>query len=152
MQLTPYSVLHATFEPMAIVPAHPTRSVDTSLPRRHGSNCLSTLIKKLAYHSQQSGWLVFIDPPAKLNLPLLTKLGVDSQKIMCVRSNQQLSKTRCLELALQSKHTSLVVCGLQGLQDASLSRLKNAAESGASPAIILDNKDLENTLYKHCLH
>ncbi|MCE0558980.1 MULTISPECIES: SulA-like leucine-rich domain-containing protein [unclassified Motilimonas] len=111
-----------------------------------------SLLNKLIHYGQQPGWLVFIDPPAKLNLPLLASLGLDCQKILCIKSHQQLSKVRCLELALQSTHTRLVVCSIDGLESASLSKLKAAARIGMGSAIFLDGNDIAQAQQTTRLH
>lgn len=110
------------------------------------------LVNKLAYHSQLSGWLVFIDPPAQLDCTLLNAQGVDCRKILIVRSSKTRSKARCLELALESIHTRLVVCDIEGLQGTSLKTLKQAAKMGMGSAILLDTKDMTKITKTRVLH
>lgn len=109
-------------------------------------------VSKLAYHSQLSGWLVFIDPPAHLDCDFLAAHGVDWRKILIVRSSKSRTKARCLALALESIHTRLVVCDSSGLQGASLKALKQAAKMGMGSAILLDGSDMAHLATYKTLH
>ncbi len=110
------------------------------------------LVTKLAYHSRLSGWLVFIDPPAHLDHHFLTNQGVDCRKILVVHSSKTRSKERCLALALESIHTRLVICDINGLQGTSLKTLKQAAQLGMGSAILLDSKDMAKVTRPYSLH
>ncbi|MCE2595654.1 hypothetical protein K6Y31_12570 [Motilimonas cestriensis] len=156
MQLISHSLSQPNLESMTLDLSTLMDKMDesTALAKQpvNQSERYNSLLDKLIHYGQQSGWLVFIDPPAKLNLPLLTSLGVNSQKILCIKSHQQLSKARCLELALQSTHTRLVVCSIDGLQSASLSKLKAAAQIGMGAAIFLDGNDIAQAQHTTRLH
>lgn len=99
---------------------------------------LRLLAPALRSLSQSGQWIVWINPPFTLYAPALIKLGIDTRKILIIRSEQHKDALWALERACRSAACSSALAWLdeQKLRSKDTQRLQVAARHGRTFACL----------------
>ncbi|RKF13768.1 translesion DNA synthesis-associated protein ImuA [Alginatibacterium sediminis] len=107
----------------------PKSTLNEVLTRQSGQGELQLLMPALAKVSQQQRWIIFIAPPFMPYAPALEQYGVDSSKVLVIRSEHVKDSLWALEQALKSGHCSAVLAWVDKADNKATRRLQLAAEA-----------------------
>lgn len=107
-----------------------------------GSGELSVLLPMLARQSQQSGLILWVDPPVQPYPLALAQAGVQLQDHRVIRSKTLGERLWVLEQALKSGCVSVALGWFDRVPDKALRRLQLAAQQGGGLAFVLRSSDL----------
>jgi len=114
----------------------PAGALTEILPAHEGIGELRLLGPALAALSNRGLWLAWIAPPHLPYAPALAAWGIDSGKLVTVRTPSAKETLWAAEQALASNACGAVLAWPQGPKYAELRRLQIAAEGGRAPAFL----------------
>ncbi|RJG38172.1 hypothetical protein [Motilimonas pumila] len=123
--------------PLQSAPTLPAKASQASNPIEATEHYFHGLLHKLTKHNRDPRWLVILDGPKQLDKRLLKQLGINTEKVLQVKSSVANSKLACLMTLLSVGSCCAVVTDLNQLEQASLNQLKQASLQGQCQGILL---------------
>ncbi|WP_374339877.1 translesion DNA synthesis-associated protein ImuA [Methyloversatilis sp.] len=102
----------------------------------HGCGEVSLLLPTLARISRNTGWVIWVAPPARLNLPALAAAGVITPRMLMVDANSPAECAWALRQGLESGACTALMGWLDTIDGALLRRLQLAARETSVPVFL----------------
>jgi hypothetical protein len=114
----------------------PTAALTEILPQHDGIGELRILGHALAELSARGRWLAWIAPPYLPYAPALQAMGIDLDRVLCIKTRSPRETLWAIEQALRSRVCGAVLAWPDRISYAELRRLQLAAEGNAGLAVI----------------